>query len=292
MTWLRRWFNRAFYALYGGSFGLDQRRVPGFERWDNGSDNGFPCTSVNCIYVKADRDGASKTNSEIMRATPSSWTNANFFAKQAKDYFDHSSESPVDKNSDCQGNYLIVIGDGEFTSGERTAFRTIRELANRTESPVKTIPIAYGTGISATGIAAFHDLAEAGGTGDAIIAASPQALKARLTEIIRNIQADKLAFTAPAITAKVGEGGFLYQAQFQYRQKKEWQGSLSATHISDSGELDENHASNWEAAKSMPLPNSRKIWTVLPTIDYKGNWNNFTEDNSLLINEQFEILGA
>ena len=292
MTWLRRWFNRAYYALYGGSFGLDQRRVPGFERWDNGSDNGFPCTSVNCIYVKADRDGASKTNSEIMRATPSSWTNANFFAKQAKDYFDHSSESPVDKNSDCQGNYLIVIGDGEFTSGERTAFRTIRELANRTESPVKTIPIAYGTGISATGIAAFHDLAEAGGTGDAIIAASPQALKARLTEIIRNIQADKLAFTAPAITAKVGEGGFLYQAQFQYRQKKEWQGSLSATHISDSGELDENHASNWEAAKSMPLPNSRKIWTVLPTIDYKGNWNNFTEDNSLLINEQFEILGA
>ena len=50
--------------------GLDQRRVPGFERWDNGSDNGFPCTSVNCIYV-ADRDGISKTNSEIMRATSS-----------------------------------------------------------------------------------------------------------------------------------------------------------------------------------------------------------------------------
>ena len=293
MSWLRRFYSRfSQYALYGGSFGLDQRRVPSFERWDNGSDNGYPCTSVNCIFVKADRDGASKTNTEIMRATPSSWTNANFFAQQAKDYFDHPTESPIDRNSDCQGNYLIVIGDGEFTSGETTAFRTIRELANRTENPVKTIPIAYGTGISASGISAFHDLAEAGGTGDAIIAASPQALKARLTEIIRNIQADKLAFTAPAITAKVGEGGFLYQAQFQYRQKKEWQGSLSATHISDTGELDENHSDNWEAAKSMPLPNSRKIWTVLPTIDYRGNWNNFTEANALIINEQFEILGA
>ena len=40
------------------------------------------------------------------------------------------------------------------------------------------------------------------------------------------------------------------------------------------------------------LPNSRKIWTVLPTIDYRGNWNNFTEANALIINEQFEILGA
>ena len=51
MTWLRRWFNRAFYALYGGSFGLDQRRVPSFERWDNGSDNGVPCTSVNLSLI-------------------------------------------------------------------------------------------------------------------------------------------------------------------------------------------------------------------------------------------------
>ena len=59
-----------------------------------------------------------------------------------------------------------------------------------------------------------------GGTGNAIIAANPSALKARLTEIIRNIQADKLAFTAPAITAKVGEGGFLYQAQFQYSKPR------------------------------------------------------------------------
>ena len=63
-----------------------------------------------------------------------------------------------------------------------------------------------------------------------IVAASPAALKARLTEIIRNI-GDKLAFTALAITAKVGEGGYLYQAQFKYRQKKEWLGSLSATHV-------------------------------------------------------------
>ena len=294
MSWLQRFYSRfAHYALWGGSFGLDQRRVPGFERWDNGSDNGFPCTSVNCIYVKADRDGASKTNTEIMRATPSSWTNANFFAKQAKDYFDHSSESPVDKNSDCQGNYLIVIGDGEFTSGETTAFRTITELANRKQNPVKTIPIAYGTGISARGISAFHDLARLGGTGDAIIAASPQALKARLTEIIRNIQADKLSFTSPAISTNpdgVDDGAFLYQAQFKFRQNKEWSGSLSATKISKEGEMEDNIT--WEAARMMPAPNSRKVWTVLPTIDYKGNWNNFTEENSLLINEQFEILGA
>jgi type IV pilus assembly protein PilY1 len=192
-----------------------------------------------------------------MSAEPKYGTNANFFATLAEEYYNHPTLSPIDPNSDCQGNYIIVIGDGEFTSGRTIGFNKIEQLANRQNSPVKTIPIAYGTGISASGLSQFNGLARRGGTGDAIIAANPAALKARLTEIIRNIQADKLAFTAPAITAKVGEGGFLYQAQFQYRQKKEWLGSLSATSMTDQGELANDIT--WEAARQMPLPRSRKI---------------------------------
>jgi len=291
MDWLNSYWYIRHVVLYGNINGMGPDRFPGFENWDSGRDRGIPCSNLGCIEVQVNRDGAAKINTRVRSAQPMYGTNANFFATLAEDYYNHPTLSPIDPNSDCQGNYIIVIGDGDFTSGSSLGFRKIEQLANRQNSPVKTIPIAYGTGISNSGLAQFNQLAQRGGTREAIVAANPAALKARLTEIIRNIQADKLAFTAPAITAKVGEGGFLYQAQFQYRQKKEWLGSLSATHMSDEGVLDENHASNWEAARLMPLPRNRKIWTVLPTIDYRGNWNNFTEANSIIINQQFESLG-
>ena len=289
MDWLNSYWYMRHVVLYGNVNNIGPDRFPGFEMWQNGRDRGYPCSNVGCIEVQVNRDGAAKINSRVMSAEPKYGTNANFFATLAEEYYNHPTLSPIDPNSDCQGNYIIVIGDGEFTSGRTIGFNKIQQLANRQNSPVKTIPIAYGTGISASGLSQFNDLAMRGGTGNAIIAANPSALKARLTEIIRNIQADKLAFTAPAITAKVGEGGFLYQAQFQYRQKKEWLGSLSATSMTDQGEL--ANSITWEAARQMPLPRSRKIWTVLPAKDYRDDLNNFTEANSILINEQFESLG-
>ena len=289
IDWLSRYSWMRNVVLYGNVNNIGPDRFPGFEMWQNGRDRGYPCSNVGCIEVQVNRDGAAKINTRVSSAQPMYGTNANFFATLAEEYYNHPTLSPIDPNSDCQGNYIIVIGDGEFTSGRTIGFNKIQQLANRQNSPVKTIPIAYGTGISASGLSQFNDLARRGGTGDAIIAANPAALKARITEIIRNIQADKLAFTAPAITAKVGEGGFLYQAQFQYRQKKEWLGSLSATSMTDDGELANDVT--WEAARQMPLPRSRKIWTVLPTKDYRDDLNNFTEANSILINEQFESLG-
>jgi type IV pilus assembly protein PilY1 len=289
IDWLSRYGYMRNVVLYGNVNNIGPDRFPGFEMWQNGRDRGYPCSNVGCIEVQVNRDGAAKINTRVSSAQPMYGTNANFFATLAEEYYNHPTLSPIDPNSDCQGNYIIVIGDGEFTSGRTIGFNKIQQLANRQNSPVKTIPIAYGTGISASGLSQFNDLARRGGTGDAIIAANPAALKARITEIIRNIQADKLAFTAPAITAKVGEGGFLYQAQFQYRQKKEWLGSLSATSMTDDGELANDVT--WEAARQMPLPRSRKIWTVLPTKDYRDDLNNFTEANSILINEQFESLG-
>ena len=59
-----------------------------------------------------------------------------------------------------------------------------------------------------------------------IIADTPEQLKTELTSKIRQIIADKLAFTAPSITATIQEGGSLYQAQFAYEQYGEWQGTI------------------------------------------------------------------
>jgi type IV pilus assembly protein PilY1 len=289
LDWLGQYWWIREVLLHSDIFGLGPDRFPGFENWDNGRMEGIPCSPLGCIEVLADRNGAALTNARIADAQPMYGTNANFFATLAEDYFNHPTLSPIDPNSDCQDNYIIVVGDGDFTSGVDLGLNRIATLANRQNSPVQTIPIAYGPGITANGLAQFDRLAERGGTGNAVIAESPAQLRARLADIIRNIQADKLAFTAPAITSKVGEGGFLYQAQFQYRQNKEWIGSLSATAITDEGTLAQDFS--WEAARNLPLPNSRNIWTVIPGVDYMGNWNNFTEDNSILINEQFRSLG-
>ena len=41
----------------------------------------------------------------------------------------------------------------------------------------------------------------------------------------------------------------------------------------------------------LPSPNARKIWTVLDTIDYRTDYNNFVEGNATEINGMFERFG-
>ena len=297
MEWLRNywWWNSWHCVLYGGVNNVGPNNLPGYDGWNTGRNQGIPCSAVHCQEVQVARDGAQRTGVEVRMVRPMWGTNARFFAMMAKDYYDHPDDSPIDPNSDCQASHVIVIGDGDFTSGQAQGLSIIKDLAERSEKKVKTIAIAYGSGISPGGMAAFNQLSVNGGyPSGAIIASGPAQLRARLGDIIRNIQAEKLAFTAPAITATIEdkESANLYQAQFKYRQKREWQGTLSRSRIKVSGEIDENHPSNWEASKVMPAPNERRIWTPLKLAPYQDSgWNNFVESNSLLINEQFSILG-
>ena len=295
VDWLVRywWWNRFHCILYGGINGMGPDRLPGYEGWNNNRDKGIPSSTVHSHIVKVERDGAQKTGREVRMVRPMWGTNARFFAMMAKEYYEHPDDSPIDPNADCQASHVIVIGDGDFTSGEAAALQIIKDLNAKQKGKVKTIAIAYGPGISPRGLRSFNQISINGGyPSGAIIASGPAALRARLGDIIRNIQAEKLAFTAPAITATVEEGGNLYQAQFKYRQKKEWQGTLTRSYISPSGEVDENHKDNWEAASKMPSPSQRKIWTPLQLASYEDSgWNNFVDTNSLLINDQFTILG-
>ena len=99
------------------------------------------------------------------------------------------------------------------------------------------------------------------------------------------------SFTAPAITATISEGGSLYQAQFDYVQNKEWQGTLTRTAIKPDGSLDLNDKDNWSAVDKLPSPNSRKIWSEVPGVDYKSNYNNFVDTNWTSINTLLEQTG-
>ena len=63
-------------------------------------------------------------------------------------------------------------------------------------------------------------------------------------------------------------------------QNQQWSGTLKKTAISSNGVLDENNSSNWDATDQLPPPNSRKIWTVIQGLDYKTDYNNFTDTRS------------
>ena len=89
-----------------------------------------------------------------------------------------------------------------------------------------------------------------------IQAATPQTLKTALQSKLRQIIASKLSFTAPSITATIQEGGSLYQAQFEYQQYGEWQGTILKKKLKADGtvvNMDDEEASesNWDAAKEI-----------------------------------------
>ena len=154
--------------------------------------------------------------------------------KIAQDYYLHGSLSPVDKNAPCQKSYVLVIGDGDWYN-HSNAVRMAKSLYNSHKIP--TFAIAFGTGISNRGMRYFNELAQAGGTKQAIVAPTAESLKTQLAAAVSQIIAAKLSFTAPAITATLNSDGSLYQAQFDYAQNSEWTGTIKRTAIDKNGKL-------------------------------------------------------
>ena len=259
----------------------------GYAEW--AGNEAKPCDDINCFKVRVDTNGASEIN-KLMKdgIIPRGGTDALIWGKMADEYYRHSTDSPIDTNSPCQSSYVVVIGDGAMSNVSKT--KTIVEnLLN--QKKVKTFTVAYGGGISSSGLMAFDELAKAGGTDRTIIANTPDELKAQLNAAVRAVIAQKLSFSAPAISATLEQSGSILQAQFKYKQNMEWEGTLTRTAISKDGEIDENDSGNWDASQMMPEPYARKIWGIIPGADYKTDYNNFTESNSLLINSQFELFG-
>ena len=260
----------------------------GYSSWDTPRDQAKPCDNQNCLKIRVDRNGASKINTYIRSVRAGGGTDANTWATIADQYYRHNSDSPIDKNSPCQGSYVIIIGDGDMRN-TASAETKVRNLLS--QKKVKTFTVAYGGGLSSNGIRQLDRIAKAGGTERVIKADTPDQLKAQLNAAIRSVIAEKLSFTAPAITATIEQGGSLFQAQFKYKQNMEWEGTLTRTAISKDGVINEKDKGNWDASQMIPAPAARKIWGIIPGADYKTDYNNFTESNSLLIQSQFELFG-
>ena len=259
----------------------------GFQSWSGNITTGTasPCTSQNCLKVRAHKGGAARINTIISSVNPGGGTDAMSWATIAQQYYGHSSLSPIDANLSCQNSYVLVIGDGDWYN-HSSAKTAVTNLKN--QKKIKTFTVAYGGGISTSGIRYFREMAQAGGTNDVIIANTTASLKAQLKAAISQVIASKLSFTAPAITATIEKGGSLYQAQFDYVQNKEWQGTLTRTAISSGGVVNTADSGNWSAAQKLPTPSARKIWSVIPGTDYTTNYNNFTDTNWSEINTLFQ----
>ena len=259
----------------------------GFRSWSGNITTGRanPCSSQNCLKVRAHKAGAARINSIISSVNPGGGTDAMAWARIGQQYYLHSSLSPIDKNLSCQNSYLLVIGDGSWYN-HNSAKSVVTNLLN--QHKIKTFTVAYGGGIGSSGIRNFKAMAQAGGTNDVIIANTTASLKAQLKAAISQIIASKLSFTAPAITATIEKSGALFQAQFDYEQNKEWKGTLTRTAIDKNGVLDTNSSSNWSAADKLPAPDSRKIWSEIPGVDYKNDLNNFKDSNWSDINTLFQ----
>ena len=224
-----------------------------FQSWSGNITTGTasPCTSQNCLKVRAHKGGAARINTIISSVNPGGGTDAMSWATIAQQYYGHSSLSPIYANLSCQNSYVLVIGDGDWYN-HSSAKTAVTNLKN--QKKIKTFTVAYGGGISTSGIRYFREMAQAGGTNDVIIANTTASLKAQLKAAISQVIASKLSFTAPAITATIEKGGSLYQAQFDYVQNKEWQGTLTRTAISSGGVVNTADSGNWSAAQKLPTP--------------------------------------
>ena len=268
----------------------------------------LPTSDRNGILAAISRSGKDKIIDSIDTIFPGNGTDPETFASLAKDYYNFSGSDvngtkvcPLDITITCQKNYVIVIGDGDFSAGtDLQAAKTI--ISNLASKNILTVMIGYGPGLTPAGRVSFNELAVLGdpkkvlsndAIPQAIFAKTPQSLKTQLSSLLSGIISKKFSFTAPAISATIQEGGSLFQATFDYRQNKEWKGTLKRKKIDNKGEVDETDSGNWSVVDQLPSPEKRKIWTVL-TGDlpkYSDDYNNFHTDNFTEVSQLFSLAG-
>ena len=279
------------------------------------------CNSDSCLLVGVSPEGYTRIPAALETYGLAWGTDGNAFSDMALKYYKDEKVGIIDKNLTCQLSYVIVIGDGAWM--HRSATEGKIETLRKTHK-VKTLVVAYGGGIKGGHMTNFDRMARIGSCNDTtgkakaceetIIANTPGQLKTKLQSKIQQIIADRLSFTAPSITATIQEGGDLYQAQFNYQQHGEWQGTILRKAIKSGNctedcvihnKDEEGGEGNWDAAKLLKDAGSsaRKIWTVLggaKTTDvdtgeatsdssYVGNWNNWKTDNASDIEALFEL---
>jgi len=267
----------------------------------------IPCNLFNCVKVAISESGSNKITNTVDTISPNGGTDANTFADLALQYYNNNDVDtngikvcPMDETIACQKNYVVVIGDGGFQSGDTEAAKeTVAALAAR---GILTIMVGYGPGLEPAHKVSFNEFAALGDPDKILSNKAPPtalfprtapALKSQLSSLLSGIVAQKFSFTAPAISATIEDGGSLFQATFEYRQNKEWKGTLLRKKLDANGNIDEQDTGNWSFVDQLPAPENRKMWTILNKNqpNYTDDYNNFNKDNFVKIGQLFNLTG-
>ena len=116
------------------------------------------CNRDSCLNVGISAEGHSRILDHLLPQRLAWGTDANAYSQMALDYFTQDFDN-YDEDSDCQINYVIVIGDGMWRNHDSARDRI---EALRQDFGVKTVFIAYGDNIKGTGLDQFKDMAVAG----------------------------------------------------------------------------------------------------------------------------------
>ena len=243
------------------------------------------CNSDSCLIVGVSPDGYTRIPAALEMFGLAWGTDGNAFSDMALKYYSDENVGIIDENLTCQLSYVIVIGDGAWMHRSATEAKILKL---RKDHKVKTLVVAYGGGIRARNMVNFNRMARIGSCDDTtgkakpceetIVANTPGQLKTKLQAKIQQIIADRLSFTAPSITATIQEGGDLYQAQFNYEQHGEWQGTILRKAIKADGtvEHDVDYVDNAGKAcddGTTAITNSDGTTTNISSEYSKCNWD-------------------
>ena len=221
------------------------------------------------IRVKISDQGAKNIFTDIDNVKPGGGTYLGQAMQKAYNYY-KGSDSPINKNANCQNNFVIVISDGDWFGSPNP--NTIAKNMLNADS-IKTFVVGFQGYSNKTN---YTNLAKAGGTTTPLFADDEAALLQKLTDAIRQVLASKLTFTSPAIMPDLKYGDHIFQALFNYKQDAQWEGHLIKYKLNADGSIGNKV---WDAGEKLNKVKAinRKIWTA--GNNYPSGTNNFTTSN-------------
>jgi type IV pilus assembly protein PilY1 len=222
------------------------------------------------LRVPISSNGAATIYTDVDQVRAYGGTYLKEAVNEARSYYT-GSQSPKLPNAPCQYNYIIVISDGVW------------QQHNDAMAVIKNMNLAHGIKTYAVGFTVnaaykqyYEDMADNGGTDDALFADDRQTLVKTIQDAILQAITGTYTFSTPAVMSEQKRGNFIYQSTFKYSRNKQWEGNLKKHKIVN-GKIDTT-SWEWDAAERLNQrsASSRKIWTI--GLNAMGT-NNFTTSN-------------
>ena len=155
-------------------------------------------------------------------------------------YWHKAGTTPIDLGAKCQGNFNLIISDGQYF-GSPTPEREMPILSKHSTMPVKSFIVGLGNSI--WGSSKFNNLAKSqyGDTTPpgALFANNVTSLTQQLRSAILAAINGNLTFTSPKVDFSSTPNGYICQPSFKYKEADQWQGLLTRYEIKQDGSIDD-----------------------------------------------------